>query len=200
MPTENDKATSADAVAKPGIPGETAQTGASVPAKATTVHPVLAEHQDDTTGQGGQGGTDGPVTSSRVPKAVREQANKLAGEATEKARSAAVEGKAKASETVHSLAASTRDAAKQFEGTQAEPLSEYITNAADSIEKIANSLDEKSVDDLVDDFREMVRRTPAIAIGAAAAVGFAISRFAKATERADGIDADPRTPTTGTDA
>ena len=94
-------------------------------------------------------------------------------DAAGRARSAAEEGKAKASETVSNLAKSTRDAAEQFRGTQAEPLVGYMTSAADSVEKFASTLDQKQVDDLLDDFKTMVRKSPAIAIGAAAAVGFA---------------------------
>ncbi|MBV7256562.1 hypothetical protein KCG44_07160 [Pacificimonas sp. WHA3] len=154
------------------IPGETVVTTPSAPMGAQT-HPVIAEHQDEGTGNDGR------------RDRIKGEASRLAGEVGTKARGAAEEGKAKAAETIGSLAKSTRDAAKQFEGTQAAALTGYVETAADSIEKFGRTLDEKSVDELVDDVREMVRRSPAIAIGAAAAVGFMISRFMKATDRAD---------------
>lgn len=157
--------------AKEPIPGDAVQTSASAPMSAKEPHPTIAEHQTS--------------RKARMPDSVKEGANKLASEAAARARGAAEEGKAQASQTVRNLATSTRDAAKQFEGTQAEMLTSYITGAADSIDSFAGTLDEKSVDELLDDFRELVRRSPAIAIGAAATVGFMISRFAKATERAD---------------
>ncbi|MBZ6379970.1 MULTISPECIES: hypothetical protein [Pacificimonas] len=182
MPTEDDKATSVDAVADTNVPGDAARTSASAP-MSTTTHPTIAEHQDD-----------GASLSARVPESVKDQANKLAGDAATRARSAAEEGKAKASETVRNLAASTRDAANQFKGTQAEPLTQYVNGAADSIEQFASTLDEKTVDELLDDLRVMVRKSPAIAIGAAAAVGFALSRFAKASERAFDATGGTTTP------
>ncbi|MEM8826816.1 MAG: hypothetical protein AAGD40_07845 [Pseudomonadota bacterium] len=159
------------------IPGETVVSTPSAPMGAADTHPVIAEHQTS----GGR--------SEEFKAKAKEQASKLASDASTKARGAAEEGKAKAAQTVNSLAQSTRDAARQFEGTQAEALVGYATTAADSIDQFGRMLDEKSVDELLDDAREIVRRSPAIAIGAAAMVGFAISRFAKATERAfDGDD------------
>ena len=163
MPTTDDKATSTDAV----------RTSASAPMSSTSedmsTHPTIAEHQ-----------------TKRLPEDLRNEANRIMSDAAGRARSAAEEGKAKASETVSNLAKSTRDAAAQFRGTQAEPLVGYMTSAADSVEKFASTLDQKQVDELIDDFKTMVRKSPAIAIGAAAAVGFAVSRFMKASERAFG--------------
>lgn len=173
------KTTQPGDTAKEPIPGDAVQTSASAPLSAKEPHPTIAEHQGE--GSGSQSGS----VKARIPDSVKDGANKLTAQATERARGAAEEGKAQASQTVRSLASSTREAAKQFEGTQAEMLTSYITGAADSIDSFAGQLDEKSVDELLDDFRELVRRSPAIAIGAAATVGFMISRFAKATERGE---------------
>ncbi|MGB3724110.1 MAG: hypothetical protein WA979_14990 [Pacificimonas sp.] len=165
------------------IPGETVVSTPSAPmgAKETT-HPVIAEHQDDT-----------PASKrSELAAQARTKASEYAQQAGGKARGAAEEGKAKAAETIGGLAKSTRDAAKQFEGTQAAMLTGYVASAADGIEKFGKSLDDKSIDELIDDAREMVRRSPAIAIGAAAAVGFLISRFVKATDRIVDGDNTPK--------
>ncbi len=159
------------------IPGETVVSTPAAPMGAVqSTHPTIAEHQTDETGG----------TSRR--EQIKGKASEYASQAGTKARSAAEEGKTKAAETVNSLAQSTRDAAKQFEGTQAAILTGYVASAADGIERFGKTLDNKSVDELLDDAREMVRRSPAIAIGAAAAVGFLISRFMKATDRI--IDGD----------
>lgn len=129
--------------------------------------------------------SDPPASTNGTQRIrLKDEANRLASEAGSKAREAANEGKTKAASTLSQLAQSTRDAGRQFEGTEAAPLTGYVDSAADGIENFARTLDKKTVDDIVDDVREMVRRSPAIAIGAAAFVGFAISRFAKATERA----------------
>ncbi|MGB7406763.1 MAG: hypothetical protein WA906_13825 [Pacificimonas sp.] len=160
------------------IPGETVVSTPSAPMGASETHPVIAEHQ-----------TEPETATSRREKLkseVKTGTSKLADQAGTKARGAAEEGKAQAAQTINNLAQSTRDAARQFEGTQAEGLTGYAATAADSIEQFAQTLENKSVDELIDDARDMVRKSPAIAIGAAAAVGFLISRFAKASERTTG--------------
>ena len=163
------------------LPGDAARTSASAPLSAKDPHPTIREHQDNG-GSGGMAGRSGGRQSGEQPARLKDQARQTASKAGSKARSAAEEGKSKASETIKNVAASTRDAASQFEDTQAAPLTSYVNSAADRIEQFGNTIDEKSVDELLDDLREMVRRSPAIAVGAATAVGFALSRFAKATD------------------
>jgi ElaB/YqjD/DUF883 family membrane-anchored ribosome-binding protein len=114
---------------------------------------------------------------------VRAKAGEIRAEAGARARTAAEEGKAKAAETLSSVSEAARNAADKLKGTKAEPFSGYVESAADSISGLASKIDSRSVDDLVDDVREMVRRSPVIAIGAAALAGFVISRFLKATTR-----------------
>ncbi len=43
-----------------------------------------------------------------------------------------------------------------------------------------DSIRDKEVEDLYDDARELVRKSPAVAVGLAAAIGFALIRVAKA--------------------
>ncbi len=46
--------------------------------------------------------------------------------------------------------------------------------------RVADALKGKDVDDLVEDTRKFIREKPAVAIGAAAAVGFVLMRLMKA--------------------
>ncbi|MHB9878582.1 hypothetical protein ACSMXM_02805 [Pacificimonas sp. ICDLI1SI03] len=178
------------------IPGETVVSTPSAPMGATTTHPTISQHQNVAQNESSQDEQSG----GRRRDEVKGQAKRLASDAGSRARGAAEEGKAKAAESVKSLAKSTRDAAKQFEGTQASMLSGYVNTAADSIDRFGDTLDQKSVDEIIGDAREIVRRSPAIAIGAAAAVGFMISRFIKASERAGDTEANNTTSTTRYDA
>lgn len=120
---------------------------------------------------------------------IKAEATKLKSEASTKARSAAEEGKSKAAETLGSVSSATREAAGKLKGTQAEPLANVINSAADSVESFAQRMREKSVDEIIDDTREMVRRSPVLIIAVAAAAGFLVSRFLKATRRDDDIEA-----------
>jgi hypothetical protein len=51
--------------------------------------------------------------------------------------------------------------------------------ASTSINSLASTLDERSVDDLLDDARSFVQRSPAVAIGVAALLGFAVARVVR---------------------
>lgn len=112
---------------------------------------------------------------------VRGEASKLRGQATDKARSAAEDGKLRATDTLDSFARSIHDVAGNIEEQVGPQLAQYAHRAADTLDEFSTTLRNKSVDELVDDARSFVRRSPAIAIGAAVAVGFALSRFLKAT-------------------
>ncbi|MBB4630520.1 hypothetical protein [Sphingosinicella soli] len=125
-----------------------------------------------------------PLKQDRLAS-IKAEAGKLKSEASTKARSAAEEGKTRAAETLGSVSHATREAADKLKGTQAEPLANIINSAADSVESFAQRMREKSVDDIIDDTREMVRRSPVLVIAAAAAAGFIISRFFKASRSND---------------
>ena len=112
---------------------------------------------------------------------VKGEATKLRGQATDRARSAAEDGKLRATETLDGFARSIHDVAGNLEEQVGPQLAQYAHRAADTLDEFSANLRSKSVDELVDDARSFVRRSPAIAIGAAVAVGFALSRFLKAT-------------------
>src|SRR3546814_13850477 len=71
-------------------------------------------------------------------------------------------------------------------GSQADPLAGYVSGAADAIDSFARRMNEKSIEEMVDDAREIVRGSPVLFIGIAAGVGFLLSRFLKATSREGG--------------
>jgi ElaB/YqjD/DUF883 family membrane-anchored ribosome-binding protein len=56
---------------------------------------------------------------------------------------------------------------------------DYARKAAESVAGTARSLDDKDVDQLVADARDFVRKSPAVALGAAALVGFVLMRLAR---------------------
>lgn len=58
----------------------------------------------------------------------------------------------------------------------------FAGEASATIDRIADALAEKSVDELVEDGRELVRANPAAAVGVAVAVGFLVGRMLKAAQ------------------
>lgn len=177
-----------------GTEPSTPAMGASTP----TANPTAGDiNVDDTGSRLGEPNmnqsADGAVSGSggqrfaRAKEQAREQATKLKGQATERARTAAESSKQKAVGTIDGLAQAARETADRL-GEQNPQAAEYARKAADAITNFSRSLEQKSVDDLVDDARQLVRRSPGVAVGAAVAVGFILARFLKATSPAR----DPR--------
>ena len=111
---------------------------------------------------------------------VREEAARLTGEATGKARSYANQGKERATDALDNVARMMTDAAGQVDERMGEQYGRYARSAADAIASLAGNLRKKDVDELVGEARDAVRNSPAVAIGAAAAIGFVLARLIKA--------------------
>lgn len=108
------------------------------------------------------------------------------GTATAKARGIADEGKAQVTATIDGLVAAARDIAAKLESTGGAPVARYAHQAADTLAGWSTAVDNKSVEELLDDTRTLVRTSPAIAVGLAVVAGFAASRFLKASPTSRG--------------
>lgn len=150
--------------------GSSDPTGTALGASTAVVDPAAA------------GGYDEEDAATGRFSRVREEASRLRGEAGDRVRSYAEDGKARATDRLDGFAQSIHDIAGNLEDQVGPQLAQYAHSAADKLDEISANLRNKSVDELVDDARGFVRRSPAIAIGAAVAVGFALSRFLKASK------------------
>jgi ElaB/YqjD/DUF883 family membrane-anchored ribosome-binding protein len=120
-------------------------------------------------------------TLSKGTDTVREKATDLRTQATDKLRSFADEGKNQVSNSLDGLVTAAREIADKLQGGAYGPLAGYATTAADRLEDWTRTVRDKSVEELIDEGRELVRRAPTAAIGVAVAAGFVLSRFAKAS-------------------
>jgi len=109
----------------------------------------------------------------------RDQAGVMAEQAMETAKSAAEVAKAKKGTALHSLSKLIADTAETVDSRMGPQYGDYARKAAESVAGTARSLDEKDVDQLVADARDFVRKSPAVALGAAALVGFVVMRLAR---------------------
>jgi ElaB/YqjD/DUF883 family membrane-anchored ribosome-binding protein len=116
------------------------------------------------------------ATKSTVEK-VKDQASAMASEAGDVARKAANTGKGKAVEALGSAARMTDEAAKSIDQHLGAQYGDYARKASDGISKAANSLNSKEVDQLIADATDFVKKNPMVAVGAAAAVGFVLTRL-----------------------
>lgn len=117
-------------------------------------------------------------------QAIRDGGAKLTAQATDKARLFADQGKAKAGETLDQFSQLLTDAAGTVDEKIGAQYGQYARTAAEQVTNFSNSLKAKDVDELMDDVRGFVRASPAVAVGIAAAAGFALARLVQS-----GLDA-----------
>jgi ElaB/YqjD/DUF883 family membrane-anchored ribosome-binding protein len=118
--------------------------------------------------------------AAATSETLRDQAKTLVNQASDKAKGAANTGKDKATGMLDQLSQMVDDVAKTIDDRVGANYGDMARKAASTVSSVAGSLKSKDVDDLVEDARKFVREKPAIAIGAAAAVGFLLTRLIKA--------------------
>ena len=114
-----------------------------------------------------------------VKEKVKVDMNNFKAKATDGARAAAEKGKDRATEAVSSISKLIRDSAATIDDNVGKQYGDYARSAADSVDGFASKMDAKDVDAMVGDARDFVRKSPAIAIGAAAAIGFVLARLVR---------------------
>ncbi|OWK32121.1 hypothetical protein [Sphingomonas mucosissima] len=126
-----------------------------------------------------QGNKDSGASAS-PRQAISDGIVKLKGEAGDRARTFADQGKAKATGALDQIVAMLNDAAGQVDEKLGEQYGQYARNAAEQVQGFSSSLNDRSVEDLLDDARDLVRKSPTAALGIAAAIGFAAARLVSA--------------------
>jgi len=111
--------------------------------------------------------------------AWKAQADQIKEQAAKTARSAADSAKGKTGSAMQGLAKLIADTAGTVDAKLGPQYGDYARYAAEAVAGAAKSLDAKDVDQLVGEARDFVRKSPAVAIGAAAVVGFVLMRLAK---------------------
>lgn len=106
---------------------------------------------------------------------IKEQAGKTA-------LSAAGVAKEKTGTAMQSLAKLIADTAGTVDAKLGPQYGDYARQAAETVAGAADSLDSKDVDQLLGEARDFVRKSPAVAIGAAAVVGYVLMRLAKGSD------------------
>jgi ElaB/YqjD/DUF883 family membrane-anchored ribosome-binding protein len=148
--------------------------------------PAVQKRIDDADTSTASGGSDNsgiPVQSAR--QLVKDGAANLKGQAGDRLHAFASDGKDRATSALDELAKMLEDAAGQVDEKLGAQFGGYARQAATSVQGFAGTVREKDVDELVEEAREFVRKSPGVAIGVAAAVGFALARVLRS-----GIDAN----------
>lgn len=135
-------------------------------------------HFDAATSDNGSSKASDTVTDAA--ETVKEGASSLRGQATDRVRLFAEDGKMKATDALGQLTQLLNDAAAQVDDKLGEQYGQYARSAADQVQSFTSTLDDTSVDELFEQARELVKKSPGVAVGVAAAFGFAVARLVSA--------------------
>lgn len=108
-------------------------------------------------------------------KTYGEQAKTQAGEL-------AREGKAKTSDAIASLGKMVSDSATVIDEKLGQKYGDYARTAARSMQETAAKIDAKELDEIGEDVREFVRKSPGVAVGIAAVAGFMVARMLRGSK------------------
>lgn len=125
---------------------------------------------------------------SELGKEAHDRANAYRGQFEEKAKGwqddakvkageLASEGKTKASDAIAGLGKLVSDNATVLDEKLGSKYGDYARGAGRQMQEAAAKLDSKSIDEIGEDAREFVRKSPGLAVGIAAAAGFMLSRL-----------------------
>jgi len=121
----------------------------------------------------------------RMMDKVKTGGGKLSGQAADKARGLVGQGLARSSEAIGSVGKLIGDTATGLDERLGSDYGDYARKAASTLDDVAGRLANKDADELIDDTRQFVRKSPGIALAGAAIVGFALARLVKT-----GLDSD----------
>lgn len=122
-------------------------------------------------------GAEARERASQYGTQARTRGDDLAVTAKTRAAELAVQGKSKASEALTGLSRMVNENAPTIDENLGPKYGEYARSASRKLEETAQRLDQKSVEELTEDAREMVRKSPAAAVGLAALAGFLLARL-----------------------
>ena len=134
--------------------------------------------------RGGRGGSRQSVSAasaggSGLMDKVRSETGKFSEQAADKARGFVGQGIERSAEAIGNVAKLVGDTASGLDERLGPEYGDYARRAADTLESTANKLASKDPDELIDDTREFIRKSPGVALAGAAIVGFALARLVK---------------------
>ena len=105
------------------------------------------------------------------------EARAYGDQAKTRASELAVEGKTRASDAISGLGKLVSDNADVVDEKLGEKYGDYARTASRKMQETAAKIEAKDIDELGEDAREFVRKSPGLAVGLAAVAGFMIARM-----------------------
>jgi hypothetical protein len=141
-------------------------TGSNANTPATTT--------DDSADKGSSGNSGG------IRGIVGNVGTKAKDEVTNRARGFVGEGLKSGSATLGNIAGIIEETVEQIGERLGPQYGDYAKTASQTIQRYASTLESKDPEELVDDARDLIRKSPAVVITGAAILGFGLVRLLKA--------------------
>ena len=136
------------------------------------------------TGAGTDSGSEGSSGGSSERQGVRgmisNAGTKLKDEGKTRARGLVSQGLERGSSALGNISSIVDDTAQQIADRLGPQYGDYARKTSQTLNRYATTLQNKDPDELVDDARELIRKSPGIALAGAAIVGFGLVRLVKA--------------------
>lgn len=170
-----------------------AQTPAKTPAKTTKAKPAAkakapASHTDEAKQKFTRALEEAKAGAAALTAEARERATAKSGDWVDdakaygeqpkvKAGELAAEGKARTSDAIAGLGKLVEDNAPTIDDRFGTKYGDYARSASRKMKETAEKIDAKELDELGEDAREFVRKSPGLAVGIAAVAGFLVARL-----------------------
>jgi hypothetical protein len=132
---------------------------------------------------------------------ARDEVKRKAGEYASEAKAAAMEqaevAQKDVSASLAALGGALRAAGDHLSGNDQRAASQFVTQAADGLERFANSLKNKPFADVLEDVRSFGRENSGALIAGSLLAGLALGRFVKSSMPASGVSQHSRQQTGG---
>jgi vacuolar-type H+-ATPase subunit H len=122
-------------------------------------------------------------TVSEVTQQATETVGQLASSAKHQVTSQIDTQKQKASDTLTSVARALRQTGSQLRSQDQAPVADYTSKAADQVERLSTFLRDHDVNDILHEAEQFARRSPALFLGGAFALGLLGARFLKSSSQ-----------------
>jgi ElaB/YqjD/DUF883 family membrane-anchored ribosome-binding protein len=124
---------------------------------------------------------DATDTDGQAPiQSFTDRVDSLRGQANDRARDFVAGAKDRATGSLDDIVRLIEDAASEVDDKVGAQYGDYVRRASSGVSGLSEALKGKDVDALFADANELIRKSPGVAIGAAAAIGFVVARLARA--------------------
>ncbi len=115
----------------------------------------------------------------KITRSLKQGSDKLASDAADKAKGFLHQGLERTAELLGNVSRMVGETAGGIDDRLGEEYGDYARKASDALSKASTSLANKDADEVVEDTRQFVKKSPGVALAGAAVVGFVIARIVK---------------------